>query len=178
MRVHPSTVPLGTTAGHRRSRKLEQLATRSFGEKQRPPWPGSARDDSSGHPRGCSVVRSGRRTRRLRGDRIELHSANGYLFTQFLSSVINNRTDRYGGALENRARFLLEIIQAIQDSVGREFPLIVKLTGRLAPRVWHPSHGGGRCWVSPAMFTALPGCMRARLNRESAISTYLWLPAG
>ena len=63
-------------------------------------------------------------------DGVELHSANGYLFTQFLSCAINNRTDRYGGALENRARFLLEVIEAIQHSVGREFPLIVKLTGR------------------------------------------------
>jgi 2,4-dienoyl-CoA reductase-like NADH-dependent reductase (Old Yellow Enzyme family) len=63
-------------------------------------------------------------------DGIELHSANGYLFTQFLSCAINNRTDRYGGTLENRARFLLEVIQAIQHSVGRDFPLIVKLTGR------------------------------------------------
>jgi NADH:flavin oxidoreductase / NADH oxidase family len=63
-------------------------------------------------------------------DGIELHSANGYWFTQFLSSAINNRTDRYGAVLKNRARFLLEVIQAIQDSVGRQFPLIVKLTGR------------------------------------------------
>src|SRR4030095_16447503 len=40
-------------------------------------------------------------------DGVELHSANGYLFTQFLSSSINDRTDNYGGSLENRARFLL-----------------------------------------------------------------------
>jgi 2,4-dienoyl-CoA reductase-like NADH-dependent reductase (Old Yellow Enzyme family) len=63
-------------------------------------------------------------------DGIELHSANGYLFTQFLSSAINDRTDHYGGSLENRARFLLEVVAAIQQAVGRDFPLIVKLTGR------------------------------------------------
>jgi 2,4-dienoyl-CoA reductase (NADPH2) len=67
-------------------------------------------------------------------DGIELHSANGYLFTQFLSSAINDRTDRYGGSLENRARFLMEVIEAVQKSVGKDFPLIVKVTG-------HDDHG-------------------------------------
>ncbi len=45
-------------------------------------------------------------------DGVELHAANGYLFTQFLSSGINDRTDEYGGPLQNRARFLLEVIRA------------------------------------------------------------------
>lgn len=67
-------------------------------------------------------------------DGIELHSANGYLFTQFLSSAINDRTDRYGGSLENRARFLMEVIETVQRAVGKEFPLIVKVTG-------HDYHG-------------------------------------
>src|SRR5262249_1238906 len=62
-------------------------------------------------------------------DGIELHSANGYLFTQFLSSAINNRKDCYGGGLENRARFLMQVIEAIQRRIGRDFPLIVKVTG-------------------------------------------------
>ncbi len=58
---------------------------------------------------------------------IELHSANGYLFTQFLSSATNNRDDEYGGPLENRARFLLEVVDAIRRKVGPRFPLIVKV---------------------------------------------------
>src|SRR5262249_20354128 len=69
------------------------------------------------------------RVRKANLDGIELHSANGYLFTQFLSSAINNRKDRYGGSLENRFRFLREVIDAIQRRVGRDFPLIVKITG-------------------------------------------------
>jgi len=69
------------------------------------------------------------RVRKANLDGIELHSANGYLFTQFLSSAINNRKDSYGGSLENRARFLREVIDAIQRRVGRDFPLIVKITG-------------------------------------------------
>lgn len=60
---------------------------------------------------------------------VELHSANGYLFTQFLSATINNRDDDYGGELPNRARFLLEVIDAIRARVGRGYPLIVKVAG-------------------------------------------------
>ena len=62
-------------------------------------------------------------------DGVELHSANGYLFSQFLSSGINDRTDEYGGSLQNRARFLLEVIAAIRDRVGSKFHLQVKLGG-------------------------------------------------
>ncbi|MBK8255301.1 MAG: NADH:flavin oxidoreductase [Polyangiaceae bacterium] len=58
---------------------------------------------------------------------IELHSANGYLFTQFLSGPINDRADEYGGSLKNRARFLLRVIDAIRKRVGPLFPLIVKI---------------------------------------------------
>ena len=60
-------------------------------------------------------------------DGIELHSSNGYLFTEFLSSAINDRVDEYGGSLENRARFLLEVIQAIRKKLGPDFFLMAKL---------------------------------------------------
>jgi 2,4-dienoyl-CoA reductase-like NADH-dependent reductase (Old Yellow Enzyme family) len=60
-------------------------------------------------------------------DGVELHASHGYLITQFLSSGINDRKDGYGGELRNRARFLLEIIGAIRDRVGRDYHLQVKL---------------------------------------------------
>lgn len=82
------------------------------------------------------------RVRAARLDGIELHSANGYLFTQFLSSAINDRKDRYGGGLENRSRFLLEVIDAIQRRVGRDFPLLVKVTG-------HDYHNAAGLWPRP-----------------------------
>jgi 2,4-dienoyl-CoA reductase-like NADH-dependent reductase (Old Yellow Enzyme family) len=70
-----------------------------------------------------------RRVRSAGLDGIELHGANGYLITQFLSSAINNRKDEYGGSVENRARFLLEVIQAIRRELGQDFHLQVKLNG-------------------------------------------------
>jgi len=69
-----------------------------------------------------------RRAREAGLDGVELHGANGYLITQFLSSGINDRKDEYGGSLENRARFLLDIIDAIRAKVGRDFQLQVKIS--------------------------------------------------
>jgi len=75
-----------------------------------------------------AFARGAWRAREAGLDGVELHAANGYLFTQFLSSGINDRTDRYGGPLMNRARFLLEVIEAIRTKVGRDFHLQVKLS--------------------------------------------------
>src|SRR3954466_5466616 len=76
----------------------------------------------------ASFANAAWRAREAGLDGVELHAANGYLFTQFLSSGINDRTDDYGGSLENRARFLLDVIRAIRRKVGREFHLQVKLS--------------------------------------------------
>ena len=61
-------------------------------------------------------------------DGVELHGANGYLITQFLSSAINDRTDGYGGSLQNRSRFLLEIVRSIRLRCGRDFHLQMKIS--------------------------------------------------
>lgn len=80
-----------------------------------------------------SVVRlfadAARRVRAAGLDGIELHGANGYLITQFLSSAINDRKDEYGGSVENRARFLVEVVRAVRGEVGSDFHLQVKLNG-------------------------------------------------
>ena len=70
-----------------------------------------------------------RRAREAGLDGVELHGANGYLITQFLSSAINDRTDEYGGSLENRARFVIEIVKAIRARVGNDFHLQMKISG-------------------------------------------------
>jgi N-ethylmaleimide reductase len=52
-------------------------------------------------------------------DGVELHGANGYLLEQFLSPVSNIRTDNYGGSVENRCRFVLEVITAVTEAIGK-----------------------------------------------------------
>ena len=69
-----------------------------------------------------------RRAKEAGLDGVEIHGANGYVFTQFLSSAINDRDDEYGGSLENRARFLLDTVRAIRERVGDDFHLQVKLS--------------------------------------------------
>jgi 2,4-dienoyl-CoA reductase-like NADH-dependent reductase (Old Yellow Enzyme family)/thioredoxin reductase len=61
-------------------------------------------------------------------DGVELHASHGYLIQQFLSPNTNKRTDEYGGSLENRMRFLLEIIEGIRAKCGKDFPIAVRLT--------------------------------------------------
>jgi 2,4-dienoyl-CoA reductase (NADPH2) len=68
-----------------------------------------------------------RRAKEAGLDGVELHASHGYLFTQFLSSGINDRNDEYGGSLENRYRFLHEVIVAIREEVGPDFHLQVKM---------------------------------------------------
>ena len=77
----------------------------------------------------AAFAEGARRARDAELDGVELHGANGYLITQFLSSGINDRTDEYGGSLENRARFVIEIVKAIRARVGRDFHLQMKING-------------------------------------------------
>jgi N-ethylmaleimide reductase len=53
-------------------------------------------------------------------DAVELHAANGYLLEQFLSPISNIRTDNYGGSIENRCRFVLEVVTAVAETIGKE----------------------------------------------------------
>jgi 2,4-dienoyl-CoA reductase-like NADH-dependent reductase (Old Yellow Enzyme family) len=58
---------------------------------------------------------------------VSLHAAHGYLISQFLSPLANRRTDEWGGSLENRSRFLVEVIAAVRGAVGPRFPIGIKL---------------------------------------------------
>ncbi|MEK3673986.1 NAD(P)/FAD-dependent oxidoreductase [Paenibacillus sp. FSL R10-2771] len=62
-------------------------------------------------------------------DGVEIHGAHGYLIGQFLSPLTNLRTDKYGGALEGRMRFLCEIVQGIKKTCGAGFPVSVRIDG-------------------------------------------------
>jgi len=59
-------------------------------------------------------------------DGVQLHGAHGYLMSQFVSPLFNSRSDRWGGSAENRRRFHLEVIRKIRQTVGADFPLMIK----------------------------------------------------
>jgi 2,4-dienoyl-CoA reductase-like NADH-dependent reductase (Old Yellow Enzyme family) len=60
-------------------------------------------------------------------DAVQLHGAHGYLINQFLSPLTNRRTDHYGGSIENRSRFLLEVYRKVREMVGADYPVLIKL---------------------------------------------------
>jgi 2,4-dienoyl-CoA reductase-like NADH-dependent reductase (Old Yellow Enzyme family) len=60
-------------------------------------------------------------------DAIAVHAAHGYLISQFMSPLTNNRSDKWGGNLANRMRFALEVCQSIRNKVGQDFPLLWKM---------------------------------------------------
>lgn len=76
---------------------------------------------------GC-FVKAAERVKAGGADGVELHASHGYLIQQFLSPNTNRRTDEYGGNLENRMRFLVEILQGIKFKCGKDFPVIVRLS--------------------------------------------------
>jgi 2,4-dienoyl-CoA reductase-like NADH-dependent reductase (Old Yellow Enzyme family) len=72
-------------------------------------------------------------------DFIELHSTHGYLLSEFLSPLSNRRTDEYGGTLENRMRFPLEVFRCVREAWPKEKPLGAKISGTdFAPGGWTP----------------------------------------
>ncbi|HOE80745.1 MAG TPA: NADH:flavin oxidoreductase, partial [Smithellaceae bacterium] len=70
-----------------------------------------------------------RRARETGFDAVEIHGAHGYLITQFLSALTNQRSDGYGGAtLKERARFALEVIAEVRRQVGADYPVSIRLS--------------------------------------------------
>lgn len=62
-------------------------------------------------------------------DMVMLHAGHGWLIHQFLSPLTNHRTDRWGGSLENRLRFLLLVVERVREAVGPRFPIDVRISG-------------------------------------------------
>lgn len=77
-------------------------------------------------------------------DGVELHGANGYLIDQFLSEGINLRTDRYGGSVESRLRFMVEAVQAVRAAVGPDFVVGVRISQGKVNDFAHKWSGGER----------------------------------
>lgn len=69
-----------------------------------------------------------RRVKEAGFDAVEIHGAHGLLVHEFLSPLVNTRTDGYGGSFEGRMRFPLEVLRAIREKVGKEFPIIYRIS--------------------------------------------------
>ncbi len=68
-----------------------------------------------------------RRVKEAGFDGVQIHAAHGYLINQFLSAYTNRRKDQWGGSIENRMRFLVEVFQAMRSRVGPEYPILIKI---------------------------------------------------
>ena len=69
------------------------------------------------------------RARNAGWDAVELQAGGGFLLVQFLSPETNQRTDKYGGSVENRARLATDIIRRVRKEVGKDFPIIIRMNG-------------------------------------------------
>ncbi|MDO8491661.1 MAG: FAD-dependent oxidoreductase, partial [Dehalococcoidia bacterium] len=74
-------------------------------------------------------ARAAERVRKAGFDGVEIHGAADYLIAEFLSPAANKRADKYGGSLENRARLLRDVIKAVRDRVGADYPVWCRLNG-------------------------------------------------
>ncbi len=75
-----------------------------------------------------AFVKGAERAVRAGFEVLEIHGAHGYLLNEFLSPASNHRTDEYGGSLENRARFLLEVVRGIRQTIPAALPVFVRLS--------------------------------------------------
>ena len=88
-----------------------------------------ALDDAGLNRIRTAFAEAAQRAARLGIDAIQLHAAHGYLLHQFLSPLSNRRDDEYGGSLENRMRFPLEIFDVVRDAFGAQGPVTVRVSG-------------------------------------------------
>ena len=87
-----------------------------------------------------------RRAKEWGFDAVQLHGAHGYLINQFLSPLTNKRTDEYGGSIENRSRFAIEVYTAVREASGKDYPVLIKLNGA--------DHLDGGLSIEDAMYVA------------------------
>ncbi|CCE61305.1 hypothetical protein TPHA_0A02230 [Tetrapisispora phaffii CBS 4417] len=98
-------------------------------------------------------------------DGVEIHSANGYLLNQFLDPISNNRTDEYGGSIENRSRFTLEVVDALIEAIGAE-----KVGIRFSPYGTFGSLSGGAEPLIVAQFAHVIGEIEKRAKEGKRLA--------
>ncbi len=110
-----------------------------------------------------SFVRAAERAVKAGLDGVEIHSAHGYLIGQFISPISNKRNDEYGGSLENRARFALEVIEKTRAKVGQDFIVGFRMSGDE---------------YLPGGLTAGEGALYARMVADTGKVDYISVSAG
>jgi 2,4-dienoyl-CoA reductase-like NADH-dependent reductase (Old Yellow Enzyme family) len=78
----------------------------------------------------AAFAQAARRAKDSGFDAVQIHAAHGFLMNQFLSPAFNKRDDGYGGAIENRARAIMETLREIRTAVGSQFPVLIKLNSQ------------------------------------------------
>jgi len=111
---------------------IEHGGWETVSSSERIPFPGMSK------PRKLTVeeiaalqndfVQAAKRAIQAGFDLVEIHAAHGYLFHQFLSGLINDRTDEYGGEFDNRTRFLRETVQKVRRTIPDAMPLLVRIS--------------------------------------------------
>lgn len=98
-------------------------------------------------------------------DGVEIHCANGYLLNQFLDPVANQRTDKYGGSIENNARFPLAVINAVCDAIGA-----YRVGVRFSPYGTYGSMQGGDNSMLIAQYSYIAGQLQKRADNQDGIA--------
>jgi 2,4-dienoyl-CoA reductase-like NADH-dependent reductase (Old Yellow Enzyme family) len=172
---------------------IENLDKEPFNWQDRRPWAPTDKPDFFNGLRGRRAtteqirklvgmfVEGARRAVDAGIDGIELHSGNGYLFTQFISSAINDREDEYGGSLENRFRFWREVIEGIRAQPStRDIPLIAKLSVSEGDNAVFPWRSAGNSLEESAQVAKW--CIDAGANAihvtAGTIFPHPWNPTG
>jgi 2,4-dienoyl-CoA reductase-like NADH-dependent reductase (Old Yellow Enzyme family)/thioredoxin reductase len=128
--VKDEKVPIGIQLWHpgRQTNLSEPVAPSPVPLSPRTPIPRALTTDDIRELIGHYAAAAAR-CREAGFDFVEVHAAHCYLPCEFLSPLVNQRTDEYGGDLAGRARFLLEIVAAIREACGADYPLFCRLTG-------------------------------------------------
>jgi 2,4-dienoyl-CoA reductase-like NADH-dependent reductase (Old Yellow Enzyme family) len=91
------------------------------------PWPHRAMTGDEVQATIDSFAAAAARVKEAGFDAVQLHGAHGYLMSQFLSPLMNKRTDEWGGSAENRRRFNVEVLKAVRKAVGPDYPVMIKM---------------------------------------------------
>jgi 2,4-dienoyl-CoA reductase-like NADH-dependent reductase (Old Yellow Enzyme family)/NADPH-dependent 2,4-dienoyl-CoA reductase/sulfur reductase-like enzyme len=128
--VHAEGVPIGIQLWHpgRQTNLSEPVAPSPVPLSPRTPVPRELTQDDIRELIGL-YASAAVRCREAGFDYVEVHAAHCYLPCEFLSPLVNRRTDEYGGDLSGRARFLLEIVAAIRSACGADYPVFCRITG-------------------------------------------------